>query len=121
MNLMRFRSFSTAAYVCLFGAGFGALFFGVTGPTGIGYLWLTMGALGVILAIIKDVAAPQPRVRAGLLLADALTIAALLLLYDALPASIGMARGLLIIVLAAAHAAVYSRLLYSGRIIAWAA
>lgn len=121
MTFARFRSLSTAAYICLFGACFGALFFGVASPAGIGYLWLAMGAVGVVLAIRKDVSVESMRVRAGLLLADTLTIAALALLYATLPAFLGLTRGLLIIALVAAHAAIYSRLLYSDRIIAWEA
>lgn len=121
MSLARFRSLSNAAYICLFGASYGALFFGVASPAGIGYLWLAIGAVGVVLAIRKDVAAEPVRVRAGLLLADALTIAALLLLYVTLPTFLGLVRGLLVLALAAAHGAIYSRLLYSDRIIAWEA
>lgn len=121
MSLARFRSLSTAAYTCLFGASFGALFFGVASPAGVVYLWLAIGAVGVVLAIIKDVSVGPARVRAGLLLADALAVVALLLLYYVLPASIGLARGLCAIFLAAAHGAIYSRLLYSERIITWEA
>lgn len=101
-TLARFRSLSNAAYICLFG-----------------YLWLGIGALGIVLAIIKDASARPVRVRACLLLADGLTIAALLLLYNTLPAFLGLARGLIILMLAAAHGAIYSRSLYNGRIIAW--
>ncbi len=121
ISLARFRSLSNAAYTCLFGACFGALFFGAASPTDILYLWLVIGALGIVLAIIKDASVGPVRARAGLLLADALTIAALLLLYLALPAFLGLARGPLILILAAAHGAIYSRLLYKGRIIAWEA
>lgn len=121
ITLARFRSLSNAAYTCLFGACFGAMFFGAASPADIFYLWLGIGALGIVLAIIKDVAVGPPHVSAGLLLADALTVAALLLLYITLPAFLGMARGLLILILAAAHGAIYSRLLYKGRIIAWEA
>lgn len=118
-TLARFRSLSNAAYICLFGACLGALFFGAASPTGILYLWLGIGALGIVLAIIKDASARPVRVRACLLLADGLTIAALLLLYNTLPAFLGLARGLIILMLAAAHGAIYSRSLYNGRIIAW--
>jgi hypothetical protein len=121
LSLARFRSLSTAAYTCLFCAGFGALFFGVASPEGILYLWLAIGAVGVVLALIKDVAVEPLRVRTGLLLADALTVAALLLLASALPSFLGLVRGLLVIALAAAHGAIYSRLLYSERIITWEA
>ena len=54
ITLARFRSLSNAAYACLFGACFGALFFGAASPADILYLWLVIGALGIVLAIIKD-------------------------------------------------------------------
>ena len=45
-------------------------------PADILYLWLGIGALGIVLATIKDVSVRPLGVSAGLLLTDALTVAA---------------------------------------------
>ncbi len=112
-----FRARVIAAYTCLFGAFFGDIVYGER-PAGLFALWLAMGVLGVSLVIVKQSGVADARVRWRLYLADGLALGALLLLRDALPASIGALRGLIILLAISAYVTLVVRWLYSGRIIA---
>ncbi len=103
------RTLTAWGYVLAFGAPWGLATFGYTsetpeGPdTGRLWLWAGMLLVGLLLLVAKNRRIAAPGLRARLAAGDALVLCAALVLIVLLPATIGILKGLILLVLFAAY------------------
>lgn len=99
------RSMAMWAYSLWFGAVFAEGFYGHTTmidgkpDTGLLYVWTAMALAGSILVVIKNLRIADRRLRSRFWLSDLAVISTALLLLAVLPASIGMVRGIVLLLI----------------------
>ncbi len=116
------RTLAFWAYSVWFGSVFAEAFYGHTTmidgkpDAGLLYVWTVMGFVGSLLVVIKNQRIADRRLRSRFWLTDLAVISAALVLLAVLPASIGMVRGIVLLMIFGPYVYWYQKALIAANL-----